>query len=92
MEVCKTQAVEGDFGELFAAVCVFCRQKQGKLVADIFESLDVQDDERVQAVTDALKFECPQDWRIVSINCSCVVIKQFTHSCRDVWLLQIAGG
>jgi len=63
MEVCKTQAVEGDFGELFAAVCVFCRQKQGKLVADIFESLDVQDDERVQAVTDALKFECPQDWR-----------------------------
>jgi len=63
LEVCKTQADEGDFGELFAAVCVFCRQKQGKLVADIFESLDVEDKERVQAVADALKFECPQDWQ-----------------------------
>jgi len=29
MEVCKTQAVEGDFGELFAAVCVFAGKSRG---------------------------------------------------------------
>ncbi len=63
LEVCKTQAEEGDFGELFAAVCVFCRQKQGRLVAEIFDNLDTDDQERVKAVSDALKFECPKDWQ-----------------------------
>ncbi|HIF59885.1 MAG TPA: hypothetical protein EYQ26_10440 [Rhodospirillales bacterium] len=63
LEVCQTQAEEGDFGELFAAVCVFCRQNQAKRVADILDNLDMEDEERVQAVTDALKYECPHDWR-----------------------------
>ncbi len=63
LQVCQTQVEEGDFGELFAAVCVFCRQNQPKRVAEVFDSLDIDDEERVQAVTDALKYECPRDWQ-----------------------------
>ena len=63
LEVCSTQVEEGDFGELFAIVCVFCRQNEGKRVADIFNGLDVEDLERVKAVTDALKYECPHEWK-----------------------------
>jgi hypothetical protein len=29
----------------------------------VFDGLDIEDAERVQAVTDALKYECPHDWQ-----------------------------
>ena len=32
LEVCDKQAAEGDFGVLFAAICVFCRQKRFDLL------------------------------------------------------------
>ena len=62
LNVCKTQASEGDFGELHAAVRVFCRQNRKDLVLQILEELDPEDAESIQAVSDALKHELPEDW------------------------------
>jgi uncharacterized protein (TIGR02270 family) len=63
LEVCKTQAREGDFGELHAAVRVFCRQNRQDLVLTVLEELDPEAPERVQAVSDALKHEFPDGWQ-----------------------------
>jgi uncharacterized protein (TIGR02270 family) len=62
LDVCKKQAVKGDFGELHAAVCVFCRQDRLDLVLDVLDALDPEDEVRVQAVTDALNHELPMSW------------------------------
>jgi hypothetical protein len=40
LKVCRTQAREGDFGELHAAVRVFCRQNKGDYVAETWRDLD----------------------------------------------------
>ncbi|WP_419656863.1 hypothetical protein Dvar_59880 [Desulfosarcina variabilis str. Montpellier] len=63
LEVCRTQAKEGDFGELHAAVRVFCRQNKGNDVAEAWRDLDMEDEERGQAISDALKDECPDSWQ-----------------------------
>jgi uncharacterized protein (TIGR02270 family) len=63
LEVCKTQAVEGDFGELHAAVRVFCRQNRQDLVFRVLEELDPEVAERGQAISDALKHEFPGAWQ-----------------------------
>jgi uncharacterized protein (TIGR02270 family) len=63
LEVCRTQALEGDFGELHAAVRVFCRQNKGDLVAQAWRAIDPEDVERTKAISDALKDECPDDWQ-----------------------------
>ena len=55
LEVCRDQSQEGDFGELHAAVRVFCRQNKGNLVADAWQDLDTEDLERTKAICDALK-------------------------------------
>ncbi len=63
LDVCRTQAKEGDFGELHAAVRVFCRQNKGDYVAETWRDLDPQDTERSKAISDALKDECPENWQ-----------------------------
>lgn len=62
LEVCKTQAIEGDSGELHAAIRVFCRQNRKDLVLGVLEKLDPEDAESMQAVSDALKHEFPESW------------------------------
>lgn len=62
LEVCLKQAEEGDFGVLFAALCVFCRQRRIDLLKKVMEPLDPEDQEKLQAVADALKYECPPEW------------------------------
>lgn len=62
IDVCKTQAVEGDFGELHAAVSVFCRQNRKDLVEEILDQLDFDEPENIQAVADAIKYELPEAW------------------------------
>ncbi len=62
LNVCETQASEGDFGELHAAMRVFCRQNRKDLVLGVLEELDPEDAESIQAVSDALKHELPEDW------------------------------
>jgi uncharacterized protein (TIGR02270 family) len=63
LDVCKQQAKEGDFGELHAAIRVFCRQNQKELVLWVLEELDPEDAEKIQAVSDALKHELPLSWQ-----------------------------
>jgi uncharacterized protein (TIGR02270 family) len=63
LNVCKTQAMEGDFGELHAAVRVFCRQNRLDFVHECLENLDPEDTERVQAISDALNHELPAEWK-----------------------------
>jgi len=63
LNVCKTQAMKGDFGELHAAVRVFCRQNRLDFVQECLEVLDPKDTERVQAISDALNHELPAEWK-----------------------------
>ena len=63
LEVCALHASEGDFGELFAAVCVFCRQQRFDLLQKVLAALDPEDPEKHQAMADALKYECPAEWQ-----------------------------
>jgi uncharacterized protein (TIGR02270 family) len=63
LEVCRTQAQEGDFGELHAAVRVFCRQHKGDFVAEAWRDLDSEDLERSKAIGDALRDECHNNWQ-----------------------------
>jgi uncharacterized protein (TIGR02270 family) len=63
LNVCKTQAMEGDFGELHAAIRVFCRQNRLDFVQECLETLDPKDTERVQAISDALNHELPAEWK-----------------------------
>ena len=62
LEICVKRAEEGDPGELYAAVCVFCRQNRKDLVLEMLEKLDPQNGERLQAISDALKYELPEPW------------------------------
>lgn len=68
LDVCKTQSVEGDFGELHAAISVFCRQQKGELLAEVWRDIDAEDKERVKAMSDALKEECPDSWQHILIK------------------------
>jgi uncharacterized protein (TIGR02270 family) len=63
LAVCSEQAEGGDFGELHAAVRVFCRQRREDLLDQVLAGLDVEDDEKVQAVIDALEHELPDEWQ-----------------------------
>jgi uncharacterized protein (TIGR02270 family) len=62
LNVCGNRAAEGDSGELHSAVRVFCRQREKELLWNVLEQLDPTEMEKVVAVTDALKYECPEDW------------------------------
>jgi hypothetical protein len=63
LEVCKQQASEGDFGELHAAMRVFCRQNRLDLVLETIEAIDSEDAEKLQAVADARNDELPEAWQ-----------------------------
>lgn len=62
LAVCRQQAQEGDAGELHAAVRVFCRQQRRDLLEEVLDAVDPDDDERVQAVREALCDELPAAW------------------------------
>lgn len=63
LDVCKQQAAEGDFGELHAAVRVFCRQDRKDIVLEVLGKLDPEEAEKMTAVSDALKYELPAGWQ-----------------------------
>src|SRR6185436_9196199 len=63
LDVCKKQAVEGDFGELHAAVRVFCRQNRKDLLLQLLKEVDLEDPQKVRGVADALKHELPEGWQ-----------------------------
>jgi uncharacterized protein (TIGR02270 family) len=62
LEVCRARSQEGDFGELFAAICVFCRQRRADFLSEALQSLEYTDIKKSKAVADALKYELPLDW------------------------------
>ena len=73
VEICRQQAIDGDTGALHAAVCVFCRLGRKDMILDVFEKLDPEDIERMQAVSDALNLEMPSEWKddFVSMLSTC---------------------
>jgi uncharacterized protein (TIGR02270 family) len=62
LEVGAARAAEGDFGEIFAAMCLFCRQNQRDSALAVLEALDPDDAKKAVAVADALKYELPDAW------------------------------
>ena len=62
LEVCKQQAGAGDFGEFHAATRVFCRQNKKNMVSSLMDQINPNDEEKLQAVTDALIDEMPPGW------------------------------
>jgi uncharacterized protein (TIGR02270 family) len=62
IDVCKRRCSAGDFGELHAALHVFCRQQRAGLVYAVLQDVDVGDSEVVAATVDALKLQCPASW------------------------------
>ena len=62
LAVCRQQALEGDAGELHAALRVFCRQGRSDLVGVAMEGVDPDDDDALDAMSDALVAELPREW------------------------------
>jgi hypothetical protein len=60
--VCQERAVEGDCGELHAAVSVFCRHSRLDLIEALLDRFDHNDRQRTLAVRHALKQEWPSKW------------------------------
>ena len=62
LAVCRQQALEGDPGELHAALRIFCRQGRSDLVGVAMEGLDPEDEDALDALSDALVAELPREW------------------------------
>ena len=62
LEICQRQAEEGGPGELYTAVCVFCRGGRRDVLGAVLKHLDPDNAERSLAVSDALKDEMPAEW------------------------------
>jgi len=63
LEVCRAAASDGDSGQLFAAVTVFCRLEQAPLLAHVLKVIDLTQEERTAALSEALRYELPVAWR-----------------------------
>ncbi len=62
LAVAAEQCPAGDFGELHAALRLFCRRDRYDLALSALHGLDDGDERLVQAAIDALKAECPPAW------------------------------
>lgn len=62
LTVCRRRCVEGDAGEVFAAISVFSRHLRPDLVASALASVDASQSERLDAIADALKENIPPIW------------------------------
>jgi uncharacterized protein (TIGR02270 family) len=62
LEICSRRSIEGEAGELFAAVCVFCRTQQAQEFARCLQELDKTEAPRRQALIDAMSRELPPAW------------------------------
>jgi uncharacterized protein (TIGR02270 family) len=76
LEVCKARCSAGDFGEVHAALRVFCRRDRSDLAYAVLQGLDPSKAEVVQAVVDALKLECPPAWQE---DLKRIMAGKFTH-------------
>ncbi len=62
LAICARQAVEGDAGELFAAVSTMARHDRYDLLEAALDNLDSDDEDVVHALSDSLAFEAPDSW------------------------------
>ena len=62
LAVCRQQALEGDPGELHAALRVFCRLQRSDLIGVAMEGIDPENDEALDALSDALTADMPDAW------------------------------
>lgn len=62
LALCRQQALEGDVGELHAALRVFCRQNRHDLMLETLEAFDKANPEALKAASDALNEEIPANW------------------------------
>ncbi|MBS0453290.1 MAG: hypothetical protein JSS14_18515 [Proteobacteria bacterium] len=62
LEVCRHAAQEGDFGEVFGAIVVFCRQQQAPLLAEALRTMDLKDPKKQYALAMALRKALPANW------------------------------
>src|SRR4029453_14182115 len=66
LQACAKKMRDGDAGELFAGLCVCCRQQENSPFAAMWKGRYFGDPARVRAVTEALKFELPEAWKAAS--------------------------
>ena len=62
LAVCRARALDGDPGEVHAALRVLCRRARPDLVADVMEGLDPEDASTMDAMAEALALEMPDAW------------------------------
>lgn len=62
LEVCRHAVREGDFGELYGATVVFCRQEQAPLLAEVLREMDFNNAKKQQALVTALRKALPGTW------------------------------
>ena len=63
LEVAEVRAMEGEPGELHAAIRLFCRQRCKPTVLKLLDGLDPAAPARVDALSDALREELPNAWQ-----------------------------
>jgi hypothetical protein len=62
LAMCAERAIAGEPGELFAALCVFCRRGNAEHTAEVLQALDPAQPARMHAVQHALSQELPNQW------------------------------
>ena len=82
LALCRERVEEGDPGELYAALCVCCRQQREDLLDAALGRVEADDEERVLAVRDALAGDLPEAWAEV-------VTGWLSHD--DVWRQRVAA-
>jgi uncharacterized protein (TIGR02270 family) len=63
LDVCRRRVVDGDVGEKYVALCVFCRRQCKDDVFALMQTADPDDPLVVRAVAHALRAELPPSWR-----------------------------
>jgi uncharacterized protein (TIGR02270 family) len=62
LKICGDKGSEAEPGEIYTAICVFCRQGRKDLILDVIAGIEPDDTERMQALRDALAKEMPDQW------------------------------
>jgi uncharacterized protein (TIGR02270 family) len=62
VDICRPLIEESEPGELYTALCVFCRQQRRDLVGEALKRLDPAKAQLARAVSDALRDEMPAEW------------------------------
>ena len=62
LQICRPLVDESSPGELYTAVCVFCRQQRRDLVGEVLKRLDPAKAHLAQAVSDAITDQMSEEW------------------------------